>query len=229
MKILLIGDVHSHYSALVNLVNNTDADIVLQVGDLGLYSDMHAATQDAMAIKNSPNLIKSFIYKLQNNALKKLNKSVYFIKGNHDDYSFIETQAFRDLGFIYIYNGAVVCIEGINILGFGGIFSPVQSRLSGLSLKNRSRRFFTEEDVMYAEHNASGKKIDIALFHSAPTGVLPHYKEAEEGIPLLNKVIDIVNPRYIVHGHHHVNYKNDNVIGLGNFSKNKDSYRVITI
>ncbi|HNW88134.1 MAG TPA: metallophosphoesterase [Bacteroidales bacterium] len=228
-RILIIGDVHTHYSAFVNLVNNTDVDIVLQVGDLGLYSDLNIANQDTMAIKHSPKLIKSFIYKLKNNALKKLNKSVYFVKGNHDDYSFIEKQEFRDLGFIYIYNGTVVNIKDINILGFGGIYSPVQSTLSNFSLRNRSKRFFTEEDLMYTTNNVVGKKIDIALLHAAPTGVLPNFKEHEEGLALLNKVLAIANPKLVIHGHHHVNYINNNVIGLGNFCKNKNSYRIIDI
>lgn len=229
MKILLIGDVHSHYKTLQDTVNLSDADIILQVGDLGLFSNIKIAKEDAKAYKHAASAISWFVEKLENNTLIKLNKLVYCVKGNHDDYSFFETDIFENLGFRYIKNGTVVTVNGINILGFGGIYSPVRSKFPTKSLSGRNRRFFTEEDLAYAEFNANETQIHILLLHNAPVGVLPRHLSREEGLPMLNKLINIVKPEYIVHGHHHINYINNNVIGLGNFSKNHDSYQVINI
>ena len=58
MKILLIGDVHSHFSALSRVLDeHPDIDFAIQVGDLGFFFTEDAAKMDAKAYKHNPNLI----------------------------------------------------------------------------------------------------------------------------------------------------------------------------
>ena len=79
--------------------------------------------------------------------------------------------------------------------------------------------------------NSVTKDVDIFISHHAPTGVLPNKDFQEEGVVLLNNIVDKLNPKFHVHCHHNKNYetryKNTKVIGLGNFGKNRNSFKVL--
>ena len=70
MKICFIGDVHAQFGNLDFIVNNVDADIFIQTGDFGLWTDC----QDVLPMA----------YR------RKLNKPLYFVEGNHDNHRFLQ-------------------------------------------------------------------------------------------------------------------------------------------
>jgi Icc-related predicted phosphoesterase len=227
VKILLIGDVHSHFSALSRLLDEHPyIDFAIQVGDLGFFFTEEAAMKDAKAYKHNPKLISSFIRKHKNNALKPLSKVVYFVKGNHDDYDMLDSNEMKALNLRFVKQGEIIRVSDVTIMGFGGIYSPIRSKLNADNLCERQKRFFTEDEALMAKLKGRSERIDILILHNAPVGTLPRTSR-EEGLLTLNGIIEEITPKLIVHGHHHINYQSGRVIGLGNFSKNKESYVIV--
>ena len=73
MKILFIGDVHGQFSELAHLVNNSNADIAIQCGDFGIWTD---------CVPGNPIPKKYHL---------NLNKPVYFVEGNHDNHAWLSS------------------------------------------------------------------------------------------------------------------------------------------
>lgn len=71
MKILFVGDVHGQFTEFANIVNNSDADIAIQCGDFGFWTDC------------KPGDILPGKYR------HKYNKPVYFVEGNHDNHNWL--------------------------------------------------------------------------------------------------------------------------------------------
>lgn len=71
MKIIFIGDVHGQFSEFANIVNNSDADIAIQCGDFGLWTD---------CVPGQPLPTRYHI---------DLNKPVFFVEGNHDNHAWL--------------------------------------------------------------------------------------------------------------------------------------------
>lgn len=71
MKILFIGDVHAKFGYLMSLVNGSDADVVIQCGDFGIWTDA----------------VKGLGLPAQYHV--NFNKPVYFVEGNHDNHAWL--------------------------------------------------------------------------------------------------------------------------------------------
>lgn len=109
MKILFIGDVHGQLNVLERLVNESDADIAVQCGDMGVWID-------CLPGKSLPKK-----YRLS------LNKPVYFVEGNHDNHAYLASikqgegvgvEMFKNL--IWMPRGAKKEIGGKKFLFCGG-------------------------------------------------------------------------------------------------------------
>lgn len=224
MKFAIIGDTHSHYDSLYLFLKKQSISFALQVGDLGLYHTIEDAKKDNKSYKHDAEEINIFIERMLNNSLPPLDKDLFYIKGNHEDYDNLDSDVLHALNIHYLENGTVTNINGVLIASLGGIFSPIKSKLKEKNLQHRDRRFFTENEISILKKECAHKKIDVLLLHNAPIGYLP-YKE--EGLQILKDLINDVSPKLIVHGHHHINYKKKNVIGLGNFSRNQESFVIV--
>ena len=71
MKIIFVGDVHGQFTELENIVNGSNADIAIQCGDFGIWTD---------CVPGEP---------LPERYRLKLNKPVYFVEGNHDNHAWL--------------------------------------------------------------------------------------------------------------------------------------------
>ena len=71
MKILFVGDVHARFVEFERIVNESDADFVIQCGDFGIWTDAVPGKQ----------LPKAY--------WRKYNKLVYFVEGNHDNHAWL--------------------------------------------------------------------------------------------------------------------------------------------
>ncbi len=237
MKILVIGDLHSNLKPLKSLIKEQpDADAILSVGDLGFYFSEEACISDKKQYARSPNLMKSFFTAHELGLLEPFPIPIYFIKGNHDDYDNLDSQAMKDLNVHFIPQGHHVAIGNMTVSGMGGIYSSVRTKLPTDQLTGRERRFYTTEEFKNfraIDPAWVGAPADILITHQAPAGCLPNKtKGYDEGSPQIQALLDRVQPRFHFHGHHHTNYQkkydeNTTVVGLGNFGKNDKSYRII--
>lgn len=123
---------------------------------------------------------------------------VLYVHGNHDkryDHRPPEgCECIEDRIFVY---------EGIRILGLGGCmrYSPEEhpyTQLTEKQMKRRSRKLWWEI------HKHKG--FDILLTHAPAKGIHDQEDPCHQGFQTFNDLIGKYNPRYMVHGHTHMNY-----------------------
>jgi len=210
VKILVIGDLHGDIDGLLETINAGIYKAVLCVGDLGIYTNK----------KNAEEYIKGTFVFLED--IPTLPIPVYSIKGNHDDYDLFESPELNKKNIFYLKQGEILKIDNLVITGIGGIYSSKQSPDSyeGIS----KPKFLKESEIKSLI--GTEEKIDILLTHEAASNMCVKIKE---GNSLLNGLVEKLQPKYYIYGHHHVNYidQSKNLYALGNFSKDKSSRIVI--
>jgi len=243
-KLLIVGDVHTDLKGLHKLVcdlHKTDKiKAVLQVGDFELY-------QSDTAIKQE----EKYLVKLQKErAAKRLKNSIlgetapkfpipiFYIKGNHEDFDNLGSKYLSRINIHYIPQGHITRVAGHIVAGIGGIHSSVKKYLQSNELEGYDRRFYTIEDVQNLTKNPLSDEVEILITHQAASGIIPSDLPGkrhswEEGTKDFEKLLNLPKLRHYIHGHHHVNYAiesdgtSPHIRGLGNFSKNKESYCII--
>jgi len=179
MKIVVIGDIHGNYDYLKRILKDTSGDIYLQVGDFA------GDKEDYL----------------------DLEKTVYFIKGNHECFDIIDkyeepTEIKKNL--IYIPTGKVVEVNGIRIGAFGGNFSPISFGKRKKELSGKRRSHITIDDFKKA---TKMKDIDILLTHEAPLPFIIDGKDV--GILLITILLHTLKPKLHFFGHHHIDREID--------------------
>jgi Icc-related predicted phosphoesterase len=221
-KIAIIGDLHSDLEGLLEL-SKEDITSIICVGDLGIFKDKTSAYHDGKAIKHSQKEIFDIIHLIENNQFPKISKPLYTIKGNHDDYENMYSKFFKEHNIHYLQQGEILQMDNLRIGTLGGIYSPVRTFKDPEKLQGREKRFFTTSELNELKH----QDYDILMTHQAATNVMPRNGRREEGSELIEELLIESQPEYYIHGHHHHNYttkyNTTKVIGLGNFSKNKNS------
>lgn len=86
MKVCFIGDIHAAFRNLEYIVNNVDADIFIQCGDYGLWTDCEIGKE------------------VPSDYQMNFQKPVIFVEGNHDNHSWLEW-AKNNLPFDKTYGG----------------------------------------------------------------------------------------------------------------------------
>ena len=239
-KLLVVGDVHTDLKGLLTLAKKYLGQVkaILQVGDMELYQSSCAIEQEMGYLKHLKKEKRAYKLKnaLKSKKLEKMPIPVYFIKGNHEDFDNLDSDLLKEINIHYIKQGEIINIGGRVIAGIGGIHSPVRSKYSSEDLEGSERRFYTIEEVSSILMNPLASTIEVLITHQAPAGVIPHDTPGkrsswEEGTKDFENLLKLPKLRYAIHGHHHINYdvkkESLNCIGLGNFSKNKESYRII--
>jgi len=146
-------------------------------------------------------------------------KPVYFIAGNHEDWSTIESMDNNEIKFknLHHINTAEIIqlknnSEVINISGINGNYSPKRYRMK---ISDR-KRHFTENDVAKCKKL---QNIDIFLSHEAPAGTGFVKRSKDVGVESVKEILDSIKPRFLVFGHHHVFFEKAHVktkiLGLG--------------
>ena len=206
--LLFVGDPHGDYEGLCALCARESVQVVVFVGDMDLERPLEA---ELAAILD--------------------RTEVYWIHGNHDTdretwYRHLFGSALADRNL----HGRVVEIGGLRVAGLGGVFRaqvwhpgsgvqwptrkaflaahPELRRSGGLPRRHESTLW--PEDV---EHLAK-LRADVLVTHEAPS-CHPY------GFAELDDLARRMGVRYLVHGHHHVDYQATilggkvQVIGLG--------------
>jgi Icc-related predicted phosphoesterase len=192
MKICAISDLHGYLPK-----DLPESDLLLIGGDimpLNIQSDM----------KKSEEWLK--------NEFKQWCKDqetyeIVVIAGNHD-WIFERNpdkvkKIFRDYGlwFHYLNNETIkLCIEGIELTIFG---TPYCHRFGNWA-------FMREDDTLREKFQACPDNVDIILSHDAPYGItdiclerLAYTSEGHIGNIPLRERLNMVNYKYLLHGHLH--------------------------
>jgi len=123
------------------------------------------------------------------------NVPLLYVHGNHDDkYRFKPPEGCIDIDDkIYEY-------QGVRILGLGGsmMYSGGAYQYSEKEMEKRVK------DLRWKLRRKGG--IDILLTHAPVRGLGDQEDLPHRGFEVFKKVIDKYQPKYMVHGHVHLNY-----------------------
>ena len=239
-NLLIVGDVHTDLKGLYDIASRFKNQVkaILQVGDMELYQSSSAIEQEKEYLQRLGKEKRALGLKkaLKQRTAQKLPIPVYFIKGNHEDFENLDSEDLKAINIHYIKQGEILTIDGRTILGLGGIHSPVRKFKKSEDLEGKEKRFYTLEEINIIKRKSSVKDVEILITHQAPAGVMPmdtpgKRSQWEEGTKDFVDLLNLPKLRYVIHGHHHVNYEANKdsltCIGLVNFIKNKNSFCVI--
>ena len=179
-------------------------DAVLHVGDFGIWPNAAAldrATREHDGAGDFPEWIEG---------KRSAPRPTYFIKGNHEDFEWLEQQSGPKIlpNLTYLRSGQTFDIGGVTVSGIGGCFGPSNYDRSSQDLRGIARRHFTRDEV---EKVCQQSGIDILLLHDAPGGVeivKSHPVQGERRYTSdaagLRTAVLKVKPQICFFGHHHV-------------------------
>lgn len=226
--IAVFGDIHGRVSLMLLLAKHwqkqtgISLDAIVQVGDFGAYPD-HSKLDKATvkhAKRDSDELGFADYCRPSKEGQKLLDNEelpiTYFIKGNHEDFDYIDR--FQQPDFVdpwqkllFIPNGHSASIEKedlvLQIAGMGNVPPKQETRHSGKTNRKLYRKaqqraqlnpkYFTEQEVKRAFLDPS-EKIDILLTHAGP-----QIDDLPQGSTLLSELSQRIKPRVHCFGHHH--------------------------
>ena len=162
----------------------------------------------------------SFLDALQR-ALDECGIILGFVDGNHEDFSWLNAQAFAADGtrhlrerIIHLPRGLRWTWGDLSLLALGGAHSvDRQSRVPGAS-------WWPEETITLrqAHEVTTGGHADVMFTHDVPAGVpveglappgtfpAAEIRTADQHRELLRQVTDVVRPSALWHGHYHARY-----------------------
>lgn len=118
-----------------------------------------------------------------------------YVHGNHDGaYSFLPPEGCEDIdGHLVVYNG-------VRILGLGGClwYHEGPHQYTEKQMRRRIRR------LKRAVKRAGG--VDIVITHAPPRGLGDLDDPAHRGFEAFTELIESCRPKYLLHGHVHLNY-----------------------
>ena len=122
---------------------------------------------------------------------------VLYVHGNHD-----AAYRHRPPEGCDCIEDTLVTVNGIRILGLGGspVYSGGEHQYTERQMARRIRR------LRWKLWRAGG--VDIVVTHAPARGYGDDTDYAHRGFDCLLELIDRYRPRYLVHGHVHMNYKN---------------------
>ena len=128
----------------------------------------------------------------------------YFIAGNNEDFDTID--ALRNgrvespgVTNAYLLAGSAVELDDLRIAGLSGNYAPTQFDRPRPNLRGERRRHFVRGDV---ESLKQVEDVDVLLVHEAPHG-LPVSEDYDVGCEHVDELIDALEPRLCLVGHHH--------------------------
>ena len=125
---------------------------------------------------------------------------VLYVHGNHDIRYSLEPPEGCDC-----IDGQVITYNGVRILGLGGCvwYHPGDHQYTEKEMRRRVRKLW------FQIRKAGG--VDIIVTHAPPRGVGDANDNAHRGFEIFLEMMDKYKPKYLLHGHVHMNYNLDNV------------------
>jgi len=227
MIIACLGDVHGEINQAVILLNRWEAktkqriDVVLQVGDF----EPHRNEADLVSMACPVKYRKLGGFHEYFNGSKRMPWPLYFIGGNHEPYSYLDTapEGFTlTENFHYIGRSGIQEINGLRIVGLSGIYSEKYFESNRPSIKdiasvsNRRFTYFNQYDIdVLLEYESC----DILLLHDWPTGIIKQrdiekfkhfnydFEQDTIGNEYARLLIDALEPKVVICGHMHHAYE----------------------
>lgn len=211
MLICAVGDIHGLMDRMYADVLAFERDLgrrfdwVLHVGDFGIWPD--PARVDRATRKHGD--AGNFANWLQ--ARRPAPRRTVFIKGNHEDFDWLESQARNEIlpNLFYLPSGRTIDLTDeagnfVRVGGVGGCYGPSDYASLSRQLKGYERRHYTRDEV---EQLSARDCVDIVLTHDAPAGVnFPRHNRGRGFVSRaegLDAMIAGLSPRVCFFGHHH--------------------------
>jgi hypothetical protein len=179
-------------------------DWVLHVGDFGVWPD------PARIDKASRNHDGAGDFATWLASGRLAPRSTVFIKGNHEDFAWLDAQKNLEVlpGLIYLRNRRTVDLhdhrgQTLRVGGMGACYGPADYPRSSSKLRGYAKRHYTHDEV---DSLASASRVDIVLTHDAPAGVRFERSRAADyisGAAGLDVLLKRLRPRLCLFGHHH--------------------------
>lgn len=218
-KIALAGDWHGDLwwqKTALHTLGRLGVKVILHAGDYGV---------------GWPGKWPDFVNSAES-VLRQYDMTLYVTPGNHENWGWINTREYDDVGFYRMTNHAILLRrntifdipygdgEARLVHSLGGAPSiDYQHRTQGISWWEDE--MLTYGDVMRARQIGESHNVDIMVTHDAPDGGTqavqdiidtPRHRSiwsskglayAAEGRALMNHAVSGVNPKVFVHGHFH--------------------------
>lgn len=210
-RILLAGDWHGSFQQaekVIRYAKEQEINTIFQLGDYGIWDET----------------TKKYLNQ-QEHLLSEWNIDLYFIDGNHENFSMLYEKRFLENGTRYVSDHITYIPRGyrwnweeITFLALGGAASIDKPfRREGRSWW--PEEYLTEEDILTAQ---SGGPVDVMFCHDSPSGAPNSVTDDNQGQmyamksfgadminycnnhrQLLKRVTDVTTPRLLFHGHYH--------------------------
>lgn len=221
MRILVAGDTHGdlvHLQYLIDVARKQKCDRVFVVGDFGYWAHLRWGIE--------------FLDKLDRHA-NITNMPVYFIDGNHDKTSHIlanydSPECTDKEGFLlvrsyvrYAKRGHRWTWDGVKFIALGGAYSVDKDwRVKQDTAEGKpGNSWFPEEEMtdqeMEAIFSADATQVDVIMAHDKPlSSTIPFgdwtaYPETVPNQQRLDEAVRVLDPALFLHGHLHVNYRDE--------------------
>lgn len=214
MRVLLLGDSHGsadHIDFAFDKAERFDCDAIFVLGDFGWWPKF----------KDGQEFINFCCVRAQQTEIP-----LYFLDGNHEDHQSLDRhvaergrEGFIELApkFYYSPRGNTWEWDGVKFMSLGGAYS-IDADYRDLDVDWFPQEIISPEDVEYCLENIDS--VDVMLTHDAPidvnmgahmlSGGRNWIKGDEHTIAnrtKLQRVVDHVKPRVLMHGHWHLCYK----------------------
>ena len=202
LKIAVCGDVHAEYGAFNRFIGKLDADIILQVGDLGYWPRW--TPKMWWPQRHRPKAIPT---------IKSPKTKIYFCDGNHEDHATLQALPKPEIfpNVFYMKRGSIMTLpDGRNILFMGGANSyDKEDRTCGID-------WFPQENITYEELERIPKdtRIDIVISHTCPQHfdiehmlkrkTIQYGRVADSNREILSHILKEFRPKLWYFGHWHV-------------------------
>lgn len=231
MLICAAGDIHGainrFYDDILTFEMSLGAsfDWVLHVGDFGIWPDPERIDRATRNHDGAGDFSEWL------GAMRPAPRRTVFIKGNHEDFAWLESQKRTEVlpGLFYLRNGCRMELEGasdcgIRVGGIGGCYGPSDYSRRSKELQGYARRHYTHDEV---DRLSSSGTFDLLLTHDAPAGIrFSHHRRGQgyasetAGLDLL---LERVKPLVCFFGHHHARVDAE-VAGVRCIGLNKIGY-----
>jgi predicted phosphodiesterase len=210
MIICAAGDIHGAMNRMYEDVLAFEEALgvrfawVLHVGDFGVWPD---ANRIDKATKKHDGAGDFPTWLAEGTAAPR--KTV-FIKGNHEDFVWLDEQADREVlpELFYLRNGTTMDLtedrDTVRVGGVGGCYGPSDFDRHSKHLQGYAKRHYTRDEI---EALSGRGGIDILLVHDAPAGVrFERHRQGNGWVSEaagLDQLISDVRPKVCFFGHHH--------------------------
>lgn len=209
MQILIAGDAHcdrKYISYLYETAKRLEVDKIFQLGDFGYWPKEFNG--------------RRFLAHVSRCATKS-GIPFYWLDGNHEDHKQLQHLTRNDFiehepNLYYSPRGHKWEWDGFKFMSMGGSYSiPTKWRIKDKTWFE-DEELINEDDVQAA---IDAGRVDVLLSHDAPIradirtqyyikgGVwLQKIRECDQQAEQLERICQAVRPRFVYHGHHHMNY-----------------------